>query len=251
MPFDAGSPVPSLVLDSPLPTHPFPWLHALDQDGNANGEITYSSCWRHRTCCPLVLDPTHRQPQKASPAAQTTTKLHQRLLPVGRWRPTDPFVATSTLASWSWIWLKEDSKLSAHDTAISDLQVNFPTAFQSVSLPSPIPQRPVDWTMRGDDRVPSEDLISPPKRVRFARTPILKYPDDFLHPSTSRHTALDHRHASDGTSASEYIDACLRLDSSPRQRFLNRRTFHLRQNSTPPHDELVHASFGKSAGASA
>jgi hypothetical protein len=106
MPFDAGSPVPSFVLDSPLPTHPFPWLHALDQDGNANGEITYSSCWRHRTCCPLVLDPTHRQPQKASPAAQTTTKLHQRLLPAGRWRPTDPFVATSTLASWSWIWLQ-------------------------------------------------------------------------------------------------------------------------------------------------
>jgi hypothetical protein len=110
--------------------------------------------------------------------------------------------------------VEEDSKWSAHDTAISDLKVNFPTAFQSVSLPSPIPKRPVDWTIRGDDRVPSEDLIPPPKRVRFARTPILKYPDDFLHPSTSRHTALDHRRASDGTSASEYIDACLRLDYS-------------------------------------
>jgi hypothetical protein len=110
--------------------------------------------------------------------------------------------------------VEDDSKLSAHETAISDLKVNFPTAFQSVSLPSPIPKRPVDWTIRGDDRVPSEDLVPPPKRVRFARTPILKYPDDFLHPSISRHTAPDHRHASEGTSASEYIDACLRLDYS-------------------------------------
>jgi hypothetical protein len=106
--------------------------------------------------------------------------------------------------------------LAPVSSQVEELKANFPTAFNALALPSPS-KRTADWAPSAT----IEDLLEPAnrpfKKVRFAKTPILTYPQDFVRPDspiiTTSKTTLKPSSA-DTSQAPDTIKACLRLDYS-------------------------------------